>query len=58
MNHEEYWSEFEQTGSVLAYLQYACAYEGDTVKEDGDECEYGTGNCDGDGSFSCTSGRI
>lgn len=33
MKDVEYWNVFEQTGSVVAYLQYACACEREITEE-------------------------
>lgn len=59
MNHLDYWKMFEETGSVDAYLQYACTMENgrkENAQEDGRADEPGEGYRDG--TFSHASWRL
>lgn len=59
MENEEYWNVFEQTGSVDAYLLYACASESVQIKGSMEsEPEDESGKYYGDGTFGSTSRRL
>lgn len=57
MKDVEYWNVFEETGSIDAYLLYACASERTEFdKGEEGEREYESGKYYGNGTF-CYTGR-
>ena len=59
MKAVEYWNIFEQTGSINAYLQYACASEQAALSESEEgEMEHESGKYNGNGTFCGTGGGI
>ncbi len=52
MKDVEYWNVFEQTGSVDAYLLYACANESaESIQSEEGEKTYESGKYYGNGTF-------
>lgn len=59
MKNLDNWKQFEKTGRVLDYLNYACASEEKQLenrKTGGQTIEFG--NCDGDGTVGYACWRL